>query len=124
MHHNEIVEDALAGYLEEVAAEAFADVDEIGNTSRKTTSTLPTATRGHLLDSRHRKRDGVPTPLARGWSGEAWITIVSGASGTGNGVVTMAVRSNNSNTGRRGTITIAGRTVTIIQGRTLPAPSR
>jgi hypothetical protein len=61
----------------------------------------------------------VTTPGTCAWtaaSNEEWITIVSGASGTGNGVVTFIVRPNNNIKGpsRRGTLTIAGRTATII----------
>jgi len=50
-------------------------------------------------------------------SNDAWITIDTGARGTGNGVVTFSVRSNDTGAGRRGTLTIAGRTATITQGR-------
>jgi hypothetical protein len=60
----------------------------------------------------------VTTPGACAWtatSNEEWITIVTGASGTGNGVVTFRVRPNPSikGPGRTGTLTIAGRTATI-----------
>jgi hypothetical protein len=55
-------------------------------------------------------------------SNDAWITIDTGASGTGNGVVTFSVRRNDTGAGRRGTLTIAGRTATITQGRTGPLP--
>ena len=48
-------------------------------------------------------------------SGAPWITILSGASGTGNGTVGFLVGVNL--TGQRsGTITIGGRTFTVIQG--------
>jgi hypothetical protein len=55
-------------------------------------------------------------------SNDAWITIDTGASGTGNGMVRFSVRSNNTGADRRGTLTIAGRTATITQGRTGPQP--
>jgi hypothetical protein len=48
-------------------------------------------------------------------SNDAWITITSGASGTGNGVVTYRVAGNNG-PARRGTLTIAGLTATVPQG--------
>jgi hypothetical protein len=48
-------------------------------------------------------------------SNDAWITITSGASGTGNGVVTYSVAGNNG-PARRGTLTIAGLTATVPQG--------
>jgi hypothetical protein len=55
-----------------------------------------------------------------GWtatSNDTWITIVTGASGTGNGEVVYAVAGNTTGTTRRGTLTIAGLTVTIAQDR-------
>jgi len=48
-------------------------------------------------------------------SNDAWITILSGASGTGSGVVSYSVASNNTGSSRRGTITIAGLTFTFAQ---------
>ena len=47
---------------------------------------------------------------------DSWITIVSGASGSGNGTVTFSLLANNGSTDRVGTITIAGQTFTINQG--------
>jgi hypothetical protein len=54
-----------------------------------------------------------------GWtatSGQPWITITSGASGNGNGVVSFTVASTNG-PGRSGTLTVAGHTFTINQGQ-------
>jgi uncharacterized protein (TIGR03437 family) len=48
-------------------------------------------------------------------SGVSWITITSGASGTGNGSVTYSVAANTSVSGRTGTLTIAGQTFTVTQ---------
>jgi beta-lactamase superfamily II metal-dependent hydrolase len=48
-------------------------------------------------------------------SNASWISIVGGATGTGSGPVTMSVTAN-SGSARSGTVTIAGRTVTISQG--------
>jgi hypothetical protein len=47
-------------------------------------------------------------------SNAAWITVTSGASGTGNGSVAFAVLPN-LGTGRSGTITVAGQTFTVTQ---------
>ncbi len=44
-----------------------------------------------------------------------WIRIASGAQGSGNGTVTYEVDPNSGSDGRDGTITVAGRTVTIVQ---------
>jgi len=44
-----------------------------------------------------------------------WVTITSGASGTGNGTVTYSVSINSSGTSRTGNITIAGQTFPISQ---------
>ena len=46
-------------------------------------------------------------------SDRAWMSITSGASGTGNGVVTIAVGANGAETARTGTLTIAGQAVTV-----------
>ena len=48
-------------------------------------------------------------------SGVDWITITSGASGSGDGMVTYTVAANTSTTGRTGTMTVAGQTVTVTQ---------
>lgn len=45
----------------------------------------------------------------------SWITVTSGASGTGSGTVTISIAANNSLTSRSGTVTIAGRTYTVNQ---------
>jgi hypothetical protein len=47
---------------------------------------------------------------------DAWITVTSGASGTGNGTVTFSVASNPAEA-RTGTITIAGLTFTVNQAK-------
>jgi len=44
-----------------------------------------------------------------------WITITSGASGSGNGIVNYSVAPNDSSTSRKGTLAIAGRTFTASQ---------
>ena len=48
-------------------------------------------------------------------SNAAWITITSGATGSGNGTVNYTVAANTATTSRTGTMTIAGRTFTITQ---------
>ncbi len=48
-------------------------------------------------------------------SNVAWITIPSGASGTGNGTVSLNIQANAASSSRNGTLTIAGKTVTITQ---------
>ena len=56
-----------------------------------------------------------------GWSAAsnaAWITIDSGASGSGNGAVNYSVGSLPGRlTQRSGTLTVAGKTVTVVQSR-------
>jgi hypothetical protein len=59
----------------------------------------------------------VTAPVGCPWtavSGAPWITV-TGAAGTGNGTATYLVASNTGTTGRTGTITIAGSTVTVTQ---------
>jgi hypothetical protein len=48
-------------------------------------------------------------------SNSSWITITSGNSGNGNGVVTYQVAANTKKQNRTGTLTIAGRTFTVTQ---------
>jgi len=56
-------------------------------------------------------------------SGVAWISITSGASGTGNGTVAYRVAANATTASRTGTLTIAGRTFTLSQpGASAPRP--
>jgi PKD repeat protein len=48
-------------------------------------------------------------------SNVAWITLTSGASGSGNGTVAYSVAANTGTTSRSGTLTIAGSTFTVTQ---------
>jgi hypothetical protein len=48
-------------------------------------------------------------------SNDDWITITSGSSGTGNGMVTYSVAANATSSTRTGTITISGKTFTVTQ---------
>ena len=60
----------------------------------------------------------VTAPAGCGWqavSNDAWITITSGASGTGNGIVEYQIGVNATGVARMGTITIAGLTFTVNQ---------
>jgi len=61
---------------------------------------------------------GVTSTTGCAWpavSNVSWITIVSGAKGTGNGTVTYSVAANNTTAQRVGTLTIAGQTFTVTQ---------
>jgi hypothetical protein len=48
-------------------------------------------------------------------SNDSWISITSGASGGGDGTVTFSYAANTSNRDRRGSLTVAGRNVTVEQ---------
>ena len=50
-------------------------------------------------------------------SAVGWITITSGASGSGNGAVTYTVAANTTGSARTGTLNIAGLTFSIFQGQ-------
>ena len=53
-----------------------------------------------------------------GWSAASnasWITIASGASGTGNASVSLTVAANTGSAARTGTVTVAGNTFTVFQ---------
>jgi Putative binding domain, N-terminal len=61
----------------------------------------------------------VATAAGCGWtatSNASWITIKSGASGTGNGTVTFVAANNPATGARTGTMTVAGYTVTVTEG--------
>ena len=60
----------------------------------------------------------VTTTSACAWtatSNDAWITITSGASGTGSGQVVFSVALNSTGSPRSGTLTVAGQTATVNQ---------
>lgn len=48
-------------------------------------------------------------------SDRGWMTITSGATGTGNGVVNASLTANSSETARTGTLAIAGQNVAVVQ---------
>ncbi|MBS1808231.1 MAG: BACON domain-containing protein [Acidobacteria bacterium] len=50
-------------------------------------------------------------------SNAGWITVTSGASGTGNGTVNFSIAANSTGVARTGTVTIAGLTYTVSQRR-------
>jgi hypothetical protein len=49
-------------------------------------------------------------------SNVTWITVTSGASGTGNGTVVFQVEANTTGQARTGSLSIAGQTFTVNQG--------
>ena len=55
-------------------------------------------------------------------SNTGWMTISGGASGTGNGVVQVAVTANSTESARTGTLTIAGVSVTVNEDGLAPPP--
>lgn len=60
----------------------------------------------------------VSAPAGANWSANSrvgWITITSGATGSGNGAVTYTVSANGLPTARTGTVTIAGQIFTVVQ---------
>lgn len=60
----------------------------------------------------------VTAPAGCAWtarSNDGWIDVTAGASGTGNGTVAFDVEKGGGKKGRTGTLTVAGRTVTITQ---------
>ena len=69
--------------------------------------------RAGLIRQLSRRRVAVRGPASA--TTRAWITVTGGGSGTGNGTVTYTVAANTSASPRTGTLTIAGRTVTVTQ---------
>ena len=60
----------------------------------------------------------VTSPTGCAWSAgsnNAWITVTSGATGSGNGSAGFSVAANTTTTARTGTLTIAGQTYTVSQ---------
>lgn len=69
----------------------------------------------------------VTAPAGCDWtatSNASWVTITSGASGTGNGAVQFTVAANTTAASRTGTLTVAGQTVTVTQAAAGPAAFR
>lgn len=61
---------------------------------------------------------GVTTTSGCTWSAStstSWLGITAGASGTGGGVASFSVAPNTTNVSRRGTLTVAGTTVYVVQ---------
>src|SRR5215207_2703307 len=60
----------------------------------------------------------VTAPVGCGWSATSstsWMAITNGGSGAGNGTVTFSAAANPTTAQRTGSLTIAGRTVTVTQ---------
>ena len=53
-------------------------------------------------------------------SSASWLTVTGGASGSGNGTVTYAVAANTATSGRTGSLTVAGQSVTVTQDAASP----
>ena len=88
--------------------------------SQATGCTYTLAPTSHSLDKDAQTPSAITVTTAAGctWtavSNNSFITVVTGASGTGPGTVTYRVSQNNGNNPRTGTLTIAGRTFTVIQ---------
>jgi len=61
----------------------------------------------------------ISTASGCGWtaaSGAAWLTITSGASGSGNGTVRYSAATNPTTSQRSATITVGGKTITVSEG--------
>ena len=61
----------------------------------------------------------VTAPAGCNWtatSNDSWITIASGASGSGNGTVKYSVAASTARAPRTGTLTVAGQSLTVTQG--------
>ena len=69
----------------------------------------------------------VTAPSGCSWTATSnntdWITITSGSSGSGNGIVTYTVAANTSTSQRTGKMAIAGQTFTVTQASHSPSPT-
>lgn len=69
---------------------------------------------------------GITAPAGCEWAAASqtgWITITSGANGSGNGAFGYVVATNSSTTNRSGSMSVAGQTITVSQSGTAPPPS-
>jgi len=93
-------------------------VKRIGKGMPCTFSLSPTS-RSAPVQGVHRVVVHVAAPPGCGWtatSGDPWITVTRGQSGTGRAPVTFSVASNRGNASlRTGTLTVAGQTFTVTQ---------
>jgi hypothetical protein len=94
----------------------------VSQTSGCTYSLNPTS---HALDLTAQTPPAIAVNTTSGcfWtavSNDAWIIVQSGASGSGPGTVTYRVTANTGNNPRTGTLTIAGRTFTVVQANNEP----
>jgi hypothetical protein len=98
-----------------IAGQTFT-VTQAGNTSGCNYSIAPT---GKLFGSSSGTGSvSVTTTAGCNWtavSNDAWLTVTSGASGSGNGTVNYSVATNPNSSQRVGTLTIAGQTFTVTQ---------
>ena len=97
-------------------------IHTVTQTSGCTYSLNPT---NHALDKNPQTPPAIAVNTTSGcfWtavSNDAWIIVESGASGSGPGTVTYRVTNNNGNGPRTGTLTIAGRTFTVVQNNNEP----
>ena len=94
---------------------AYSDTETFRTPSTCSYTVSPTSITASVGGSNHTVT--VTTDATCSWtavSNASFITVTSGASGTGNGTVTLAVASS-SGGARSGTVTIAGQTVTVTQ---------
>jgi hypothetical protein len=95
----------------DIAGQVLTVTQESGCTYAVAPETVPIVAAGGS------SRIDVTAAASCGWtasSGTAWIGVTNGASGTGNGAVDIAIAAN-AGPARNGTVTIAGRTVTVTQ---------
>ena len=61
-----------------------------------------------------------------GWTATealSWVSITAGSSGTGNGTVSYTVSANSATSSRSGSLTVAGKTVTVTEGAASAIPT-
>jgi photosystem II stability/assembly factor-like uncharacterized protein len=118
---NFTVTPSLAGYTFTPPSQTFSNLsgNQTANFTAQCGSVSPLAI---YLDSTSQTGPALNVTAGPGcaWSASAGgpITITSGASGTGNGTVTFTVTANSSGAVQTGTLTVAGRTVTVTQRAT------
>ena len=106
---------------------AHRDDDDRGQTFTVTQAAAActyalTPTSQSVVAGRRQQVDDVTAPAGCAWTGVSnntgWLTVTSGASGSGHGTVAFSASANPNTSARTGTLTIAGQTFSVTQNAT------
>jgi hypothetical protein len=121
-----LVDNLVSGILDDYSVVPNLDQDSIGNTIQLSDAAIVSPALVSFPSSGGTESSSVLTQAGRPWtsaSNTSWITLISSGIGIGNGTVSYSVEPNSSDSSREGTLTIADRTVTVIQDASSPEPT-